>query len=382
MRKVLVVVNAEWYFWSHRLALAEALKARGIDVVVAAAVERDRRGAIEAAGFRFIPLSLQRRSTSLWREALAVRELYGIYRRERPSLVHHVTIKPVLYGSIAARAAGVPAVVNTVPGLGYMFLNGGWIGRARRAAASLAYRIALAGRRTRVIFQNPDDRSLFVSRRLVPANRSRLILGSGVDTRRFHDSPPPDGVPVVLLASRLLWDKGVGELSEAAGLLRERGVACRLVLVGVPDDENPNSVPRSTLERWHRDGIVEWWGLRDDMPAVFQAATLVALPTYYPEGVPLTLLEAAASARPIITTDSPGCREIVEHGVNGLLVPPRDARALADAVEQLLRDPGRRREMGRRSREIAVARFSQEHVIAQTLAVYDELMGAPVQEPV
>jgi glycosyltransferase involved in cell wall biosynthesis len=371
-----MVINVEWYFWSHRLTLARALRQIGFDVVIAAAEERDRRRDIEADGFRFVPLKLQRRSTSLWRECGTLLQLYRLYRRERPDLVHHVTIKPVLYGSIAARAAGVPAIVNTIPGLGYTFLGRGAIGRLRESIVSAAYWIALGGSRTTVIFQNPDDQELFITRGLIDPRRAHVILGSGVDTMRFHPAPEPDGVPVVVLASRLLWDKGIGEIVDASRMLKRRGIACRVALVGVPDEENPNSVPASTLRSWHQEGVIEWWGLRSDMPDVLKSAALVVLPTYYREGVPLTLLEAAAAARPIITSDAPGCREVVRHGVNGLLVPPRDATALADAMEALLRDPAGRREMGNRSREIAVACFSQEHVIAKTIAVYQQTLKA------
>ena len=238
----MIVVNAEWYFWSHRRALAGALQRLGFEVVVAAAVERDRRPDIEASGLRFIPLSLQRRSTSLLQELRTVRELYSLYRAERPDLVHHVSIKPVLYGSVAARIARVPAVINAIPGLGYVFLGTGIMAAARKLAGSIAYRVALSGGRTRVVFQNPDDRALFVRRHIVSPERAHVILGAGVDVERFHEVPEPAGVPVVLLASRLLWDKGVRELVDAARLLRARGIACRVVIVGVPDNENPNSV--------------------------------------------------------------------------------------------------------------------------------------------
>ena len=373
--RVLIVVNAEWYFWSHRLPLAKALQAQGCEVVIAATVERGYQSAIEGQGLRFVPLRLQRRSTALGAELASLRELYQLYRRERPNLIHHITIKPILYGSLAARAAGVPAVVNTIPGLGYVFLGAGWRRWLLRQAVSAAYALALAGRRMRVIFQNPDDYEIFISRRLVPPERAVIIRGSGVDVHRFTPSPEPLGSPIALLASRLLWDKGVGELVEASRRLQRDGVACRVVLVGVPDDENPNSIPTATLEGWQAEGVIEWWGLRDDMPDVLRQASIVALPSYYREGVPKILLEAAASGRPIITTDTPGCREVVRPGENGLFVPPRDAQALCAALCALLQDRALRARMGARSREIAVSEFSEEHVLKQTLAVYQELLG-------
>jgi glycosyltransferase involved in cell wall biosynthesis len=373
--RILIVVNAEWYFWSHRLSLAQALQRRGCEVIVAAAVERGHRAAIEAQGFRFIPLRLQRRSIAPWQELASLLELFRLYRGVGPNLVHHVTIKPVLYGSLAAKAAGVPAVINTIPGLGYVFLQSDWRRWLLRQSVSLVYRLALTGRQVRVILQNPDDLSIFVSHKLVSAERVVIIRGSGVDVSRFLPAPEPPGPPIILLASRLLWDKGVGELVEAARCLKQAGWSCRVVLVGIPDDENPNSIPNETLQHWQAEGVIEWWGLRDDMPEVLKAVSIVALPSYYREGVPMILLEAAASGRPIITTDMPGCREVVRPGENGLLVPPRDAKALYTALCALLQDPALRTRMGARSREIAVAEFSEEHVLKQTLAVYQELLG-------
>jgi glycosyltransferase involved in cell wall biosynthesis len=216
---------------------------------------------------------------------------------------------------------------------------------------------------------------MFVERHLVPAGRAVLIRGSGVDVRAFSPSEEPEGVPVVLLASRLLWDKGVREFVEAARKLRGRGQACRFVLVGVPDKENPEAVPEATLRAWSAEGIVEWWGLRDDMPAVLRQAALVVLPSYR-EGIPKILLEAAAGGRPIVTTDVSGCREVVRDGENGLLVPPRDASSLAEAIATLLRDRSLRERMGRRGREIAVSEFSEEVVIAATLSVYRDALGS------
>jgi glycosyltransferase involved in cell wall biosynthesis len=372
--RVLIVVNAEWYFLSHRLSLAIALRDHGCEVAVAAAEERGQGEAIRRAGLNFIRLRLQRRSTNLGREARLGGELFRVYRRLRPDVVHHVSVKPVLYGSVVARVLGVPAVINAVPGLGYLFLQPGLRGALIRRAGLTAYRLALAGRRVRVIVQNPEDREMFVIRRVVPAERAILIRGSGVDVTRFARCPEPDGVPIVLLPSRLLRDKGVGELVEAARRLRREGVPLRTVLVGLPDDENPSSIPQAELEAWQDEGVIEWWGHREDMPEVLAQASIVVLPSYR-EGVPKALLEGAAVGRPLIATDVPGCREIVRPGENGFLVPPRNAAALAEAIRKLLLDAPLRSRMGARGREIAVAEFSEEIVIGQTLAVYRDLLG-------
>lgn len=373
--RIMLVINVEWYFWSHRLSLAKALRDSGYEVVVAASVERGYQQAIEQEGFRFIPLHLKRSSTNFLREIRSVVELYQLYRSERPDIIHHITIKPVLYGSLAAKLASISAIVNTIPGLGYTFSGVGPWGKVVRWAITQAYRFALLGPKVRVIFQNPEDRVTFCSSRIVSADRTTIIRSSGVDHRCFTPSPQPLDCPIVLLASRLIWDKGIGALVEAARQIKSNGTECRIVIVGIPDAENPNAVPVSKLEEWQSEKIIEWWGLRNDMPFVIALASIVVLPTYYPEGVPKILLEAAASCRPIVATDTPGCREIVRHGENGLLVPSRDPVALANALQRLLVNPEIRSRMGVCGREIALNEFSEDQVISETLAVYRDLLG-------
>lgn len=369
------MVNVDWYFWSHRLPLARALRGAGYDVAVVAAEERGFRSRIEEAGFRFLPLRLRRGSTNPVRELGTLLDLVRIYRRERPELVHHVSIKPILYGSIAARLAGRPAILNAVTGLGHAFLpevRRSLLGRITTAL----YHYACAGSTTVVLCQNPEDRAALVVLGVVPEDRTVLIRGSGVDMSAFSPAPEPAGVPILLLCGRMLWDKGVGEFVEAAGILKEAGVPHRAVIVGIPDEENPNSVPLTKLQQWDRSGVIEWWGLREDMPTVFAQSTIVVLPSYYPEGVPKVLIEAAAAGRPIVTTDVPGCREIGRPGVNADLVRPRDPKHLADALEALLADPSRRAAYGAAGRLIAEAEFSETQVIAETLHLYERLLSS------
>ncbi len=373
MPRVLLVVNSEWYFLSHRLALAKALMRAGWQVTVAAPVERQLDGAIRAEGIRFIPLTLDRGYRSIAAEIRSVLQLVALYRSERPDVVHQVTIKPVLYGSVAARWTGVRGVVNAVPGLGYTFAGRGWIGSLRRAAVTLAYRVALSGQRMRVIFQNPEDRDLFVSLRIVPSQHAVLIRGAGVDVEAFRPSAQPAGDPVILLPSRLLWDKGVGELVEATRILKRAGLRFRTVLVGIPDDQNPRSIPEAIVRGWRDAGIVEWWGHRTDMPDVLRAASIVVLPSYH-EGLPRALIEGAAAGRPLVATDIPGCREIVRDGHNGFRVPLRDPVALADRLAVLVGDAGLRARMGEAGRAMVVAEFSDERVIEETLAAYRDAL--------
>ncbi len=366
--KLLFVVTEDWYFVSHRLPLAVAAQRAGFDVAVATRVGECGE-TIRAAGIRLIPFALSRHRGNPMREVAA---LVCLYRRERPDIVHHVALKPIVYGALAAWLAHVPAQVNAVAGLGRLFTSTKGIMRLVRPAVRWTLAWLLNARGSLTIVQNPDDRALLIRTHL-PETRLRLIRGAGMDTTSFHPVPEPSGSVCIVLAARMLWDKGVGEFIEAARLLLQAGVNARFVLVGDPDPGNPGSVPVEALRSWHGHNGVEWWGRCDNMPAVFHAAHIACLPSFYREGLPKVLLEAAACGLPIVTTDAPGCREIVRDGDNGFLVPVRDAQALALALRGLIQNPDLRAKMGRRGREIVLAEFSQEQVIAETLAVYREL---------
>ena len=370
--KILYFVTEDWYFWSHRLALAQEAKRRGYEVLVATRIDQygDR---IREQGFRVVPLNIQRRSTNFWSELSAVLEITNIYRREKPDIVHHVAMKPVLYGSIAARIARVRHVVNALAGLGYVFTSRQLKARCLRSIIRIFFRLLLNHRRSRLILQNIDDRALFVKANLVSEDKICLIRGSGVDVNIFSPSSEHGGIPVVVLVSRMLWDKGVKEFVAAAELLKKRQMKARFVLVGDRDSHNPSSVPEKMLQDWSRVGIVEWWGKKENISEVFSQATIACLPSYR-EGLPKVLLEAAACGLPIVTTDAPGCRDVVRHEDNGLLVPVRSTIELADALERLIEDPQLCREMGARGREIVVKEFAVEKVVAETMALYEELL--------
>lgn len=365
--KLLFVVTEDWYFVSHRLPLAEAAQAAGFEVAVATRVGR-QADVICNAGIRLIPFELSRRGGNPLAEVMA---LWRLYRLERPDLVHHVALKPVMLGALAAWLARVPAQVNVVAGLGWLFTSSGRFVRLLRPVLRRMLGRLLMQPCSLTIVQNPEDQAL-LERSGVTVTRLRLIRGAGVDVHAFYPVPPPPEPVCIVLASRMLWDKGVGEFVEAARSLTGAGVNARFVLVGAPDPANPSSVPESTLRAWHGQHGVEWWGRREDMPAVLQAAHIACLPSYR-EGLPKSLLEAAACGLPIVTTDAPGCREVVTDGVTGLLVPVRDADALAAALKKLINDADLRRRMGEQLRLRAETEFGQENVIAQTLAVYREL---------
>lgn len=368
--RLLFVVNAADFFVSHRLPIAVAARDFGWEVHVAAAADASV-ATIEAAGLHFHSVPISRVGVNPLKELGALWCLFRLYRRLRPDLVHHVTIKPVLYGSICARAARVPAVVNAISGLGYVFLKTGVLAGVRRRLTAPVYRLAFAHPNGRIIFQNSDDLAEFVRRRLFDGEGSRIIRGSGVDPAMFTPGTHEAATPIVVLASRMLYDKGVREFVDAARRLRGCGIDARFVLVG-DTDANPAAVPREQLEAWSREGAVEWWGHRTDMPEVFRQADVACLPSYG-EGLPKVLLEAAAAGLPIVATDVPGCREVVADGENGLLVLPRDAAQLAGALQALIEHPGKRRAMGRAGRERVLREFTTEHVVRQTLDLYEDV---------
>lgn len=367
MPRLVFLVTEDWYFVSHRLPLALAARNAGFEVTVITRCGT-KCEQIRSAGIEVVPFAMARRGLNplgLLREAL---DLARLYRRLSPDIVHHVALRPVVVGGLAARLAGVKGVVSAIAGMGYVFTagRGGWLALVLRTLL----RMALA--RGSVIVQNPDDADV-ATKLNVAGQRLRLIAGAGVDVEAFSLRPEPEGEPVVMLASRLLWDKGVGEFVEAARRLKGRA---RFVLVGSPDAGNPASVPETTLREWVREGVAEWRGAQEDMPATLSQATIVCLPSYYREGLPKVLLEAMACGRPVIATDAPGCRDCVRDGDNGLLVPVKDVGALAGAIARLLDDPVQRQRMGTRGRQRAVEEFSQERVIEATLAVYREVLPA------
>ncbi len=367
-KKLLFFVTEDWYFVSHRLALAVAAKNAGYEVSVATRV-RSHGEVIRSAGLRLVPFENSRGGMNPLRELATLVRLILLYRRERSDVTHHVAMKPVLYGSIAARLAGTPRVINALAGMGWLFATGA--GLAHRIRPVVRWALGRLLRSGIALVQNPDD-ARFLIQLGVPAGRIRRIAGSGVDLQHFSPRPEPDGTPVVVLPARLLWDKGVGEFVAAARSLKRRRIAARFVLAGEPDEANPSFVSPGEIAKWVEEGAVEHLGWVQDMPKLLAESHIVCLPSFYAEGIPKSLIEAAAAGRAIVTSDMPGCREVVHHGDNGLLVAPRNPEALAEALEKLIKDPTLRRRMGARGRARAEAEFGLPGVIAQTLALYDE----------
>ena len=371
--RILFVDNQISDFVRYRMVMARKLRDAGFDVHVAVPREPDVED-ILGQGIPVHIFYLQRKSTRLLDELRSWVSLLRLYRQLRPTLVHHLCLKPTLYGGISARICAVPAVVSTLTGLGHPFTKRNLTMRVLRSIVAVGLRFAFGHPNHVVIFQNPDDRARLLASGIVPDDRAVLIRGSGVNLSLFTPEPEPDGPPLVLMASRLLWAKGVGEFVTAARALRASGIRARFVLLGEPDPGHPSAVAVHTLEHWRDAGDVECPGWQHDMPALMAQSHIVCLPSYYGEGVPRILIEAAASGRPIVATDTPGCREVVRHGQNGLLVPPGDAEALARAIAQLIENAQLRADMGTRGREIAITEFSLEQVIDANLAVYRSLL--------
>lgn len=376
-RKLLFVVNELGFFLSHRIPIAIEAVRLGYEVHVA----YGELGAGELGRLNAIPVTphwipIERGGRRPARDFFSFLRLWSFFRKLRPDIVHLVTIKPVLYGGIAARLARVPAVVSAMAGLGFLYVD-------RQSPLTLAVqRIlgplfvwALGHPNQRVLVQNPDDRDHLIRVGNIHESKMTLISGSGVDLATAKRAPEPAGSAVVAMASRLLWDKGVGEFVEAARILKACGVAGRFLLIGRPDPANPASVTATELARWAADGIIEVLGHREDVLDLYKNAHIVTLPSYR-EGLPKSLIEAAACGRPVVTTDVPGCRDVVDSGVTGLLVPPRDPEALADALARLIYDPALRECMGVAARAKAEREFGIEGVVRAHIEVYEELIAA------
>lgn len=370
MSKILLFANTDWYLYNFRLSLAKELRNQGHEVTLLSA-PGPFQSLLQEDGFRWVSFPLSRQGINPFYELWALWTLIRLYHQLNPDIVHHFTIKPVLYGSMAAHLLKIPGIINSITGLGHVFIDPEPITRLLRRLASWLYRINLRG--TEVIFENPEDRKIFTEWRFIKPEQGHLILGTGVDVERFRPSARENNPPIVLFSSRMLITKGVLEYVEAVRILKGKGLNARFALAGKTDPGNPASILEEQIEAWKQSGLVEWWGWQDDMPAALAQTDIFCLPSYR-EGVPNALLEATACGLPIVTTDTPGCRDVVTDGVNGLLVPVKNAQAVARALEILIMDQELRRRMGNAGRDIAV-NFSNIKVNRETLAVYSQILN-------
>lgn len=374
LKKLLFVVNVPEFFISHRLPLAVAARNEGYDVHIATAPGPEVE-VILAHGFKHHAIPFVRSGQNPLQECNTLYRLIRLFWSLKPDLVHLVTIKPVLYGGIAARLAGVKAVVAAISGLGTVFFVGSAKARLRRWLVLRMYAMAFNQANLIVVFQNSDDRNILLSFGVVPKSETRMIRGSGVALNDYPYLPEPEGKPVVVMASRLLKDKGVFEFVEAARVLHERGVEVDMRLIGSLDPGNPTSITAADLDNWKQENNVQILGFRKDIAEQYAAANIVCLPSYYGEGLPKSLIEAAACGRAVVTTDHPGCRDAIIPSQTGLLVPVRDALELADAIQTLLEDRQLRQRMGKAGRRLAEEAFSIETIVAQHMVIYGELQG-------
>jgi len=370
---LLFVVTEDWYFCSHRLQLAVAAQKAGYNVAVVTQ-ETSHGDEIRQAGLRLIPIKFQRSGRNPFSDLMTIRSLIRIYKSEQPDIVHHVSLKPVLYGSIAARFAGIPNVINAMTGLGYVFSSEDSLARFIRFLISPLLRYIFSAENMMIVFQNRDDLKTLEDRNLVKHEQAVIIRGSGVDPDIYVPGKNNLDIPHVILVARMLWDKGVGEFVQAAKILLAKGVSANFILIGDTDGENPVAISVEQLKIWQDEKSIEWWGRRSDVPEILQRSTIACLPSYR-EGMPKFLLEAASAGLPIVATDVPGCREVVINGENGYLVPPRNHEALADSIEKLLNDKTLRREMGRKGRALVEREFGIEKIVEETLSLYQRILN-------
>ncbi len=371
---ILFFVTEDYYFWSHRRSIAIAALDNGYKVTVVTRAHA-LHAEIKNAGMNLIPINIKRSSLNPILELKTIIDTIKIYRKESPDIVHQVAMKPILYGTWAARITGIRGIINAFGGLGHLFTAKSWSNNLIKKLITFVYRITFSKDNIRLILQNPTDIQQIVDHKITSIKKTVLIRGAGVDLQEYNYSQETDGIPVVMYAGRMLWSKGVGDLVKSAELLSKRNIYCRVVLVGRPDPENPQSIPQNKLEEWAKIGSIEWWGYRDDMSQVLKESTIVVLPSVYGEGVPKVLIEAAAVGRPIIATNIPGCREIVQDGVNGLLVPGNDIEALTSAIQSLIYDKKLRVNYGLAGRKLVENEFSDQVVTQATLEIYEELLG-------
>ena len=367
-RRLLLLLNDAAFFVSHRLPVALAAQAAGYDVHVATAPGTGVSKIVDS-GLTHHAIPVSRSGTSVLGELHTVVRVWQLFKCLNPDIVHCVTIKPVLYGGLVARLTGVPTLVAAVSGMGFVFLEEGIVARARRALVRVLYRLSLRHGRATIIFQNPDDQRQLLELIGPDAARAVLIRGSGVDLAQYPSVARIAGSrPTVVMASRLLTDKGVREYVAAARTLRAAGSNAIFRLAGTVDP-NPASITVAEVEHWRAEGVVEVLGFQKDVASLFADSDIVVLPSYR-EGMPKVLLEAAACGRAVVTTDVPGCRDAIEPDVTGILVPARDAKALAAAIATLVGDPAMCRRMGAAGRALAERSFTIESVIASHLRVY------------
>lgn len=369
-RTLVFLLTEDWFFASHFWVRARAAKAAGWRVVLVAR-ESEATLHIRESGIEVFPVDFIRRRLNPFAEAVFTLQLARLYRVLQPDLVHHIALKPIVLGGIAAHLAGVKAIVNAPVGLGFVFSSEKLLAKALRPIVALGLRLTLTPRHSMAVFENPDDMEALVRQGMARGEAVTLIRGAGVDIEKFHPTPEPPGPVRIVLIARMIREKGVPEFVEAARLLHGKA---KFILAGAPDEGNHNALTAAELRGWEAEGLVEWLGPVRDIAGLLAGAHIACQPSSYREGLPKSALEAMAAGKPLVATDIPGCREAVVDGQTGFLVPPRDAPALAAALERLINDPTLRASMGAAGRKRVEENFSDAIICAKTLAVYESLV--------
>jgi len=369
--KVVFVVTEDWFFVSHFLPMARAARDAGFEPVVVTRV-RDHAGPIEAVGARIVPLEAERRAVGIKAVASALWRMTEILKREKPAIVHCIALRSILVGGAAARLAGISRRIYAVTGLGYLGARRDAAGRAIRAAIAAAIRIALTGKRTRFLLENTGDAGFLH----LPADSPRILVvgGAGIDPAAYPQAPLPPAPPLkVAVVARMLWSKGIDTIVEAVQLARRSGVDVTLSLYGTPDPSNPRSVAEETLAEWASKPFITWHGRTDDVAAVWAEHHIACLPSRGGEGLPRTLLEAAACGRPLLTTNVPGCGDFVRDGVDGLVLEPGDAQAFAQALARFASEPELAGRMGASARARVANGYTIDDVKQAVAELYRDL---------
>ena len=370
--KIVLTANTDWYLFNFKRLLMETLAVNGNEVVLVSPPGQYSTQ-LSDLGFRHIAWKVGRKSLSPWKEWQSIQEIRRIYRREKPDLVQHFTVKPVLYGSLAAIQEHTGAICNAITGRGYLLESTDSIARWLRPFIMRQYKKVFAYPYQKVIFETRADQDYFIKNKFIRADTSRLIEGVGVDEQRFFPVPEPEGLPVISFVGRLLESKGLETLIDAVRILKQTR-RMRVILAGDYDPGNPTSIPPETVQAWVAEGLVEWQGWQTDVKTIYDQSNVVVLPSLT-EGVPTVLLEAAACGRAIIASDIPGCRIVVEDGINGIIFPVNDSKMLVHAIEYLLDHPEERQAMGEAGRERVLRQFTAARIVQSTLDVYNELLG-------
>lgn len=375
-KKIIYFCAIDWFFCSHFLSRALAAKAAGYDVLVLTHVI-DHENILNQSNLRYKHINISRKSFNPFRMIIELLRVAFIYWKEKPDLIHHIALKPILLGVIAARFAGCRKVINAVVGGGYIFSSEQLTARILRPIVIIALKLFLNPKGSFVVFENPDDLKTFTDLKIVSKSSAIVIKGAGVEVEEFDNCQRlhiKNDPPIIILVARLLWDKGIAEFIQASRLVRNNGISARFVIVGDRDVGNRGCIDNETLKGWVSEGIVELWGYRSDMPNVLSAATVACLPSYR-EGLPKALLEAMSAGLPCITTDVPGCREVVVNNITGLIIPPKNPIALQRAITELLADPAKATKFGINGRARVEKEFSQKIINSLTIDLYENYLS-------